>query len=167
MLAGDAGRLRQILLNLLGNAMKFTKQGEVSLSVGLDQGPGITLHFVVRDTGIGMAHETQERIFPSLAPADGSHGRQGGAGLGLAICCKLVELMRGRIWVESAPGAGSAFHFTAGFDAAEGQSLPSLANRLAEPAASPSAAPLVDRDYAVNQKLAQWAMQKTAPPSCR
>ena len=167
MLAGDAGRLRQILLNLLGNAMKFTKQGEVSLSVGLDQGPGITLHFVVRDTGIGMAHETQERIFPSLAPADGSHGRQGGAGLGLAICCKLVELMRGRIWVESAPGAGSAFHFTAGFDAAEGQSLPSPANRLAEPAASPSAAPLVDRDYAVNQKLAQWAMQKTAPPSCR
>ena len=167
MLAGDAGRLRQILLNLLGNAMKFTEQGEVSLAVGLDQGPGVTLHFVVRDTGIGMARETQERIFQSFAPAEGFPHRQGGTGPGLAICSKLVELMRGRIWVESAPGAGSAFHFTASFDWCEDPALQSPANQPAEPAASLSAAPLLDRDYAVNRKLAQWALQKTATPSCR
>jgi hypothetical protein len=167
MLAGDAGRLRQILLNLLGNAMKFTEQGEVSLAVGLDQGPGVTLHFVVRDTGIGMARETQDRIFQSFAPAEGFPHRQGGTGPGLAICSKLVELMRGRIWVESAPGAGSAFHFTASFDWCEDPALQSPANQPAEPAASLSAAPLLDRDYAVNRKLAQWALQKTATPSCR
>ena len=137
MLAGDGDRLRQILLNLLGNAMKFTEQGEVSLTLSLEPGPGVTLHFVVRDTGIGIARETQERIFEPFAQADGSSRRQGGTGLGLAICSKLVELMQGRIWVESAPGSGSAFHFTARFDAVEDQSPQSPPKQPAEQAAGP------------------------------
>jgi signal transduction histidine kinase len=119
MVAGDAGRLRQILLNLLGNAMKFTDRGEVSLDVSLDQGPAVTLHFVVRDTGIAPAPGTRQRIFQAFTPADGSSG---GAGLGLAIAARLVALMQGKIWVESAPGGGSAFHFTARFDAVSDQS---------------------------------------------
>src|SRR5450759_379289 len=85
MLAGDVDRLRQILINLLGNAMKFTEQGEVSLDVSLDRGPGVTLHFVVRDTGIGIARETQERIFQSFPQAEGAPRRQGGTRLGLHI----------------------------------------------------------------------------------
>jgi signal transduction histidine kinase/ActR/RegA family two-component response regulator len=163
MLSGDADRLRQILLNLLGNAMKFTEQGEVSLDVSLDQGPGITLHFVVRDTGIGIARESRERIFQAFTQADGSPRRQGGTGLGLAICSRLVELMQGRIWVESAPGTGSAFHFTASFEAVEDQSLQFPTGPRAEPAAAPSTAPLrilVAEDNVVNQKLAQRAIEK-------
>ena len=134
MVAGDAGRLRQILLNLLGNAMKFTERGEVSLDVSLDQGPAVTLHFVVRDTGIGIAPApgTRQRIFQASTPADGSPG-----GLGLAIAARLVALMQGKIWVESAPGSGSAFHFTARFDAVPDQSPQLRAGPLAKPAAGP------------------------------
>jgi hypothetical protein len=167
MLGGDGDRLRQILLNLLGNAMKFTEQGEVSLEVSvgasLEQGPGVTLHFVVRDTGIGIARETQKQIFEPFAQGDGSSRRQGGTGLGLAICSKLVELMQGRIWVESAPGSGSAFHFTARFDSCEDQSPQSPPQHPAEQAAGPSAAPLrilLAEDNAINQKLAQRAIEK-------
>jgi CheY-like chemotaxis protein len=163
MLAGDADRLRQVLLNLVGNAMKFTEQGEVSLAVSLDRGPGVMLHFIVRDTGIGIAHDTQERIFQSFAQADGFPRHQGGTGLGLAICSKLVELMQGRIWVESAPGSGSAFHFTARFDAVEDQSPQLPPKQSAEQAAGPSAAPLrilLAEDNAVNQMVAQRAIEK-------
>ena len=130
MVVGDAGRLRQILLNLLGNAMKFTERGEVSLDVSLDEGPAATLHFTVRDTGIGMAPEARQRLFPTVVEADGTPLPQGGRGLGLAIAAKLVELMQGRIWVESAPGSGSAFHFTARFAAVSSQ----LAQAPAQPA---------------------------------
>jgi signal transduction histidine kinase len=136
-LAGDAGRLRQILLTLLGNAMKFTERGEISLEVSLDQGPAVTLHFVVRDTGIGIAPETRQRIFQAFTQADGSPLRRGGTGLGLAIAANLVELMQGKIWVESVPGSGSAFHFTARFDGVPGQSPQPRAKPLAEPAAAP------------------------------
>jgi signal transduction histidine kinase len=135
MVAGDAGLLRHILLNLLSNAVKFTERGEVSLDVSLDQGPAVTLHFVVRDTGIGiaLAPGTQQRIFQAPDPTDGSPG---GAGPGLVIAARLVALMQGEIWVESAPGSGSAFHFTACFDAVPDQSPP-RATPLAQPAASP------------------------------
>ena len=167
MLSGDADRLRQILLNLVGNAMKFTNQGQVSLSISLEPGPGVTLHFVVRDTGIGIAAETQERIFQSFAQADGFSRHEGGTGLGLAICSKLVELMQGRIWVESAPGMGSAFHFTASFDAVEdlspGLTATLSATQSAEQAAARPAAPLrilLAEDHAVNQKLARRAIEK-------
>ena len=136
MVAGDAGRLRQILLNLLGNAVKFTERGEVSLDVSLDQGPAVTLHFVIRDTGTGNAPApgNRQRIFQAFTPADGSPG---GAGLGLAIAARLVALMQGKIWVESAPGSGSAFHFTARFDAVPDTSPQPRAGPLAEPAAGP------------------------------
>jgi CheY-like chemotaxis protein/nitrogen-specific signal transduction histidine kinase len=112
---GDANRLRQVLVNLLGNAVKFTESGEVVLRVtqkarGLQE---LELHFEVEDTGIGIAPEKLELIFDSFTQADGSMTRnRGGTGLGLAIAKKLTELMDGKIWVQSEPGKGSRFHFT-------------------------------------------------------
>jgi signal transduction histidine kinase/CheY-like chemotaxis protein/HPt (histidine-containing phosphotransfer) domain-containing protein len=117
-LVGDPGRLRQVLVNLVGNAIKFTASGEVLVEVAVDQEPadGLVLRFDVRDTGIGIAPEQQGRIFELFTQADSSTTRRyGGTGLGLAISRRLVTLMGGRIWVESRPGAGSVFHFTAGF----------------------------------------------------
>ena len=112
---GDATRLQQILVNLIGNAIKFTARGEVALAVNLarSNGDGLDLEFVVRDTGIGIAAEKREIVFEAFAQADGSTARRfGGTGLGLAISERLVKAMGGRIWVESEPGAGSQFHFT-------------------------------------------------------
>jgi len=105
---GDALRIQQVLLNLLGNAIKFTEQGQVSLSVRQQQG---IVHLVVRDTGIGIAADRLGRIFDPFAQADASMNRRfGGTGLGTTIARQLIELMRGRIWVESEPGIGSQFH---------------------------------------------------------
>jgi signal transduction histidine kinase/CheY-like chemotaxis protein len=112
---GDAGRLRQILVNLLGNAIKFTPAGEVAVSVSARtlQAPRREIHFAVRDTGIGIPAERFDRLFKVFSQVDASTTRRyGGTGLGLAICKRLVELMGGRIWVESEPGKGSTFHFT-------------------------------------------------------
>jgi two-component system sensor histidine kinase/response regulator len=114
-LLGDPGRLRQILVNLVGNAIKFTEQGEILVSVELEsQIPeAVQLHFAVKDTGVGIAAEKQDKIFESFSQADGSMTRKyGGTGLGLTICSRLVEMMGGRIWVESQLGQGSTFHFT-------------------------------------------------------
>ncbi len=114
-LLGDPGRLRQILLNLLGNAIKFTERGEIEVAVELAEpgAAGQVLHFCVSDTGIGIAPEKQEHIFEAFAQEDSSTTRRfGGTGLGLTICSRLCELMGGRIWVDSEPGQGSAFHFT-------------------------------------------------------
>jgi signal transduction histidine kinase/ActR/RegA family two-component response regulator len=113
---GDLSRLRQIIVNLIGNAIKFTESGAVGLSVGVDsRTPAeLRLHFVVTDTGVGIAVEKQKLIFEAFSQADGSTARKfGGTGLGLSICSHLVELMGGKIWVESALGQGSSFHFTA------------------------------------------------------
>jgi two-component system sensor histidine kinase/response regulator len=121
-LVGDSGRLRQVIVNLLGNAIKFTAQGEVVVEV-TEEDPAAelaVLHFAVRDTGIGVPREQHERIFDAFSQADGSTTRQyGGTGLGLTISAKLVRLMGGRIWLESELGRGSTFHFTAPFGRSE------------------------------------------------
>ena len=117
-LVGDPTRLGQVLLNLVGNAIKFTPQGEVVISAALESGDDkeCVVHFRVQDTGIGISPAQQEKLFRSFTQADSSTTRRyGGTGLGLAISKSLVEMMGGRIWVESEPGRGSTFHFTAKF----------------------------------------------------
>lgn len=112
---GDPGRLRQILVNLAGNAIKFTERGEVVLRVepAAKIGEDVELHFSVTDTGIGIPLERQQAIFQSFVQADSSLTRRfGGTGLGLAIASQLVQMMEGRIWLESEEGKGSTFHFT-------------------------------------------------------
>ncbi|MBF0341318.1 MAG: response regulator [Magnetococcales bacterium] len=118
---GDDARLRQILLNLLGNAIKFTHHGTVGVALGWAEGEPDTLLFKVYDTGIGIAPELTEQIFEQFVQGDaGITRRYGGTGLGLTISRRLVELMGGRIWVESRPGEGSDFHFTFPFRKGEG-----------------------------------------------
>jgi signal transduction histidine kinase len=120
-IVGDPGRLRQVLLNLLGNAIKFTHTGGIELGVKVESEnfDNICLHFSVSDTGIGIPKDKQELIFQPFSQADGSMTRKyGGTGLGLTISTRLVQLMRGNIWVESDPGKGSTFHFLARFGVA-------------------------------------------------
>jgi len=117
-LRGDPARLRQIVVNLIGNAIKFTDAGEVVLDVTVDalSDDEAALHLAVRDTGVGIAADKIEAVFDAFEQADASITRRfGGTGLGLAISAKLVELMGGRIWVDSREGKGSTFHFTAEF----------------------------------------------------
>ncbi|MFN0085235.1 MAG: response regulator [Blastocatellia bacterium] len=118
VITGDPTRLRQILINLAGNAIKFTQRGEVVVNVSPEGGRDerASLHFIVRDTGIGIPREKQARIFDAFTQADGSTTRQyGGTGLGLTISSQLAGLMGGRMWLESVEGEGSSFHFTAEF----------------------------------------------------
>ena len=114
-LQGDPTRLSQILFNLIGNAIKFTDRGGVSLDIGAiaTTDRQTTLYFQVQDTGIGIDSDSQNKIFQSFSQADSSTTRQyGGTGLGLAISKRLIEMMGGEIGVISAPGAGSIFWFT-------------------------------------------------------
>ena len=116
MARGDSNRLRQIIVNLVGNAIKFTDAGEVALKVGVDavEGGDRILHFVVSDTGVGIPPEKQKLIFEPFSQADSSTTRKyGGTGLGLTISARLVAMMGGMMWVESEMGRGSQFHFTA------------------------------------------------------
>ena len=118
-LRGDAGRLRQVILNLAGNALKFTQRGEIRVRVGLagELNGEVELLFLVSDTGIGIPKDKQAAIFEPFRQVDGSTTRlYGGTGLGLAICARLVGLLGGYMWLESEPGAGSTFHFTARFE---------------------------------------------------
>ena len=115
MVVGDPTRLRQIVNNLVGNALKFTEQGEIVVQVDLESrdDDALLLHFAVRDTGIGIPADKQQKIFEAFSQADGSTTRKyGGTGLGLTVSLRLVDLMGGRMWVESEPGQGSCFHFT-------------------------------------------------------
>ncbi len=124
---GDPLRLRQIISNLVGNAIKFTDHGQVSVRVGLERATdaNVALHFQVTDTGIGIPAEKQAWIFEPFRQVDGSSTRRfEGTGLGLAICTRLVQLMGGRIWVESRLGSGSTFHFIAPFET--GAPLPAI-----------------------------------------
>ncbi len=119
-LLGDPDRLRQILVNLVGNAIKFTSQGEITIRVAVAHGPptqtDYTLHFSVCDTGIGIPANKQAAIFEAFSQADVSTTRQyGGTGLGLSISSQLVDMMGGKIWLESEVNVGSTFHFTATF----------------------------------------------------
>ena len=121
-LIGDPTRLRQIIINLVGNAIKFTEHGEVAVLVELEskEPDGWRLHFSVRDTGIGIEPDTQRVIFEPFSQADGSTTRKyGGTGLGLTISARLVHAMEGKIWLESELGKGSTFHFTASFSVAD------------------------------------------------
>jgi signal transduction histidine kinase len=115
-LVGDWPRLEQVLINLVGNAIKFTERGSVAVRLSAEQmtTASILLHFAVADTGIGIASDRQAEIFEAFTQADGSTTRRyGGTGLGLTISRTLVEMMGGRIWLESTPGKGTTFHFTA------------------------------------------------------
>ncbi len=156
-IVADPGRLRQVLINLIGNAIKFTEAGSISLQVKNTVTPGM-LHFAVSDTGIGIPADKQNLIFGAFSQADNSISRRyGGTGLGLSICARLVELMGGRLWVESDGVSGSAFHFTIAVDRpVQGQLLDSGAG--GQPDASPEIhlRPLdilVAEDNAINQRI--------------
>lgn len=122
MVCGDVGRVRQVITNLIGNAIKFTQYGDVLVRVTNEswRADEVLLHFMVSDTGIGIAPDVQTRIFDPFIQADASVSRRyGGTGLGLTISARIVEMFGGRIWVESEPGKGSTFHFTAKFGISE------------------------------------------------
>ncbi len=127
---GDPSRLRQVLLNLAGNALKFTSEGEVGIRVSVERvsESRVQLHVAVRDTGVGIPTEKQRRLFQPFEQADSSTTRRyGGTGLGLAISARIVQLMGGVIWIESKPHKGSTFHFTAEFG--RSSSLETLAHK--------------------------------------
>jgi len=156
---GDALRLRQVLVNLVTNAVKFTERGGVTVSVATTAAPDgrVGLRFAVRDTGIGLDEAQRRRLFQAFAQADPTIARRfGGTGLGLAICKSLVELMGGEIGVESRPGAGSTFWFTASFEpAAPGAATPTTPTApSASPALAAGARILLVEDHRLNQEVA-------------
>ena len=171
-LVGDPGRVRQILINLVGNAVKFTEKGEILVKVeeerpadrqeGLDT---VWLHFAVTDTGVGIPADKQQKIFEAFSQADGSTTRKyGGTGLGLTICSRLVELMGGRIWVESESGQGSTFHFTLRLAV---QNIPGARSKPVQPEDLPEVPVLIVDDNFTNRQLlnamlSRWGMRPTA-----
>jgi len=168
-LMGDVGRLRQIVVNLVGNAIKFTEVGEVVLVVECQSHSKdeVVLRFAVTDTGIGIAEEKRAAIFDAFEQADGSTTRrQGGTGLGLAISSRLVQLMGGQIWVESEVGRGSTFHFTAPFGLARGEAAEAAP---VPPTIVQDTRVLVVDDNATNrcileEILRNWRMDPTVVP---
>jgi PAS domain S-box-containing protein len=186
VIVGDPGRLRQLLVNLVGNAIKFTEQGEVVLEVsspGLvsppaveptgatgaaPRAPEVTLHFAIRDTGIGIPAEKQRAIFDPFVQADSSTTRRyEGTGLGLAISYRLVQMMGGRIWLESKVGQGSTFHIVVPLGLPSESAQPSLLSQRVRLRGLPV---LVVDDHAINrsileQILTKWEMKPTMAAS--
>jgi PAS domain S-box-containing protein len=192
-IVGDSGRLRQVILNLVGNAVKFTERGEIVVDVRADSVSSFLdsttttatdasllaashdphssmLHFEVRDTGIGVPLDKQQIIFAAFTQADPSTTRRyGGTGLGLAISSQLVQMMGGRLWVESEPGKGSAFHFTARFGV-HGEAIPRATP--AEPAVLKGLPVLVVDDNSTNRRILEemltgWRMAPRAVEGAR
>jgi signal transduction histidine kinase/CheY-like chemotaxis protein len=168
-LVGDPSRLRQVVVNLVGNAIKFTERGEVVVEVEAEtDADGVELHFAVRDTGIGIPAEKLDRVFEPFVQADTSTTRTyGGTGLGLTISTRLVELMHGRLWAESTVGEGSTFHFRIRL----GRSRVPVATAL-EPARLHSLPVLVVDDSATNRRMLEdllrgWQMRPVAVASGR
>src|SRR5580692_3986282 len=169
-LIGDPDRLRRIVVNLVGNAIKFTEQGEVVVQVNVETHgePDILLHFSVTDTGIGIPTEKQQHIFEAFAQADSSTTRKyGGTGLGLAISAQLCELMNGVMWVESEEGRGSIFHFTAHFGR---PASPAKQAAESEPVKLRDLPVLVVDDNSTNRKIleemiANWRMKPVVAPN--
>ncbi|MBI3400894.1 MAG: response regulator [Acidobacteria bacterium] len=163
---GDPGRLRQVLVNLVGNAIKFTERGQILVQVDVEAATpkDTVLHYLVSDSGIGVPTEKQQTIFEPFKQADGSTTRRfGGTGLGLTISSSLVELMGGRIWLESAPHEGSTFHFTARLGLSDARPEPTAVNLTDLPV-------LIVDDNAVNRRvlhdlLLRWKMRPTAVDS--
>jgi two-component system sensor histidine kinase/response regulator len=165
-LIGDTGRLGQILLNLVGNAIKFTERGEVAVRIDAEAvaPDAVTLRVAVQDTGIGIDADKCEIIFDAFAQADASTTRRfGGTGLGLAICRRLVEAMQGRIWLESEPGRGSTFSFTVRLQRAQAP----VPRRVAAPPHALRGLPvLAADDNATNRRLLEamlsaWGVEAT------
>ena len=166
-LLGDPGRIRQIVINLVGNAIKFTERGEVFVKV--NQEPHLAdethLHFTVKDTGTGIPLDKQQKIFEAFSQADGTMARRyGGSGLGLAICTNLVDMMGGKIWVESQPGQGSAFHFTVKLSV---QKAPLAKSVPLQPQQLRDLHALIVDDNFTNRRvlhgmLSRWGMKPTA-----
>jgi two-component system, sensor histidine kinase and response regulator len=171
-LIGDAHRLRQIVVNLLGNAVKFTERGEVVLEVEVQSQSArdVLLHFAVIDTGIGIPADMLDKVFDAFEQADSSTTRKfGGTGLGLAISSRLAELMEGRIWAESDAGRGSRFHFTARF---ERPGVNEAGAASEKPARVGDTKVLVVDDNATNRRileeiLGNWGMRPTAASGVR
>jgi CheY-like chemotaxis protein len=155
--------LRQVLINLIGNAIKFSEHGavQVDLEAAEDTGEAVELRFAVRDSGIGIPAEKQKVIFEPFRQADGSTSRRyGGTGLGLAICARLVELMGGRIWLESLPGAGSAFFFTVKLLRPSAGEAPAAVDPVTRPAVPErSLRVLLAEDNPVNRKVASRLLE--------
>ncbi len=160
---GDSFRLRQVLTNLVNNAIKFTHSGSVAVKAVADNvtEERILVHFSVADSGIGLSAAEQEFVFDAFRQADGSTTRKyGGTGLGLAICSTLVNLLGGRIWVESSPGVGSTFHFTASFESEGKAERPQEPPPSLEAPAPLSLRVLVVEDNEVNQRVALRMLEK-------
>ncbi len=164
VIIADPTRLRQIVVNLVANAIKFTEHGEVAVRVALDSASGenLNLHFSVRDTGLGIPLEKQKLIFEAFSQADGSTTRKfGGTGLGLTISSRLVTLMGGKIWVESQPGKGSSFQFTA--QARSGKNQPAPKQKLEQEQLRDVTVLIVD-DNSTNRRILEdtvrrWGMK--------
>lgn len=165
-LLGDPMRLRQIVVNLVGNAIKFSDRGDIVVRVVLLAGnrDEISCHFSVSDQGIGIPREQQGAIFEPYRQVDRSVARRyGGSGLGLSISAQLVDMMDGTIWLDSTPGQGSTFHFTACFGRQSGTALPAaaqLANRQPACGPGPALEILLVEDNPTNRRLAQITLEK-------